>query len=207
MSGSGDLKGKLLRWLTAERMIFSIFMENLHRVLALVAQKLPAAGIDCLLIGGFAVNHYGYTRNTLDVDFMIVSERVDDVRRIMCDAGFTNIEIRDNVAFFAIPNEAPRVDFLRVDASTMEKLLFSAVRVVVQGHELRLPSILDLISMKIFAFSQDTARRMGKDLPDIAYLSVIHNLDIESDILPLCERFGTPETYRLIRNQIEGLRT
>ena len=182
-------------------------MSNVDRILEIASQQLPAAGVDCLLIGGFAVNHYGYTRNTLDVDFMIVSERLGDVRRIMRKAGFTHIDVHENVAFFAVPDEGPRVDFLRVDESTMRKLLASAAKVTVRGYALQLPSLADLIAMKIFAFSQDTARRMGKDLPDIAYLSVINNLDLELDLRPLCDRFGTPETYRLIRNQIEGLRT
>ena len=182
-------------------------MINLDRILEIASQKLPAAGVECLLIGGFAVNHYGYTRNTLDVDFMIVSERLNDVRRIMREAGFTNMDVQENVAFFTVPNQGPRVDFLRVDASTMETLLANAVKATVRGHEVRLPALADLIAMKIFAFSRDTARRMGKDLPDIGYLSVIHSLDLELDIRPLCDRFGTPEAYRLIRKQIEGLRT
>ena len=71
-------------------------MTTLDRILEIASRQLAAAGVDCLLIGGFAVNHYGYTRNTLDV---------------------------------------------------------------------------------------------------------------ESDIRPLCDRFGTPEAYRLICHQIEGLRT
>ena len=45
------------------------------------------------------------------------------------------------------------------------------------------------------------------DLPDTAYLSVLHNLDLESDIRPLCNRFGTLRAYDLIRGQVEALRT
>jgi hypothetical protein len=38
----------------------------------LASTDLPAAGVQCLLIGGFAVNHYGYTRNALDsLDFKV----------------------------------------------------------------------------------------------------------------------------------------
>jgi hypothetical protein len=108
-------------------------MRHLDTILALAARDLPAHGVDCLLIGGFAVNHHGYTRNTLDVDFMI--------------------------------------------------------------------------AMKIFALSQSVDRRMGKDLPDIAYLSVLHDLDMDSDIRPLCERCGTSGVFELIRNQVEALRS
>ena len=61
--------------------------------------------------------------------------------------------------------------------------------------------------MKIFALSQDVDRRLGKDLPDIAYLSVLHNLDLESDIRPLCNQFGTFKTFELIRGQLDAMRT
>lgn len=43
-------------------------MNELTRILTLAARDIPAAGADCLLVGGFAVNYYGYTRNTLDVE-------------------------------------------------------------------------------------------------------------------------------------------
>jgi hypothetical protein len=182
-------------------------MTNLKTILSIASHQLTAAGVDCLLIGGFAVNYHGYTRNTLDVDFMIVAEQLDAVRQIMTQAGFTNIVIEENVAFFSTPGSPLRVDFLRVDRDTMHELLARAVHARVQGCEFKVPSVRDLIAMKIFALSHDVARRMGKDLPDIAYLSVIHNLDLESDIRPLCNRFGTPETYELIRSHVEALRT
>ena len=182
-------------------------MIHLDAILAIASNQLPAAGVDCILIGGFAVNYPGYTRNTLDVDFMIVGEQLEAVRQIMIQAGFTNISIRENVAFFSAPDSPPRVDFLRVDAETMQKLLTGAIAVRVRGYELKVPALSDLIAMKIFALSQDTARRMGKDLPDIAYLSVLHDLDLVSDIRPLCDRFGTDKIYKLIRDQVEALRS
>ncbi|MCX6995913.1 MAG: hypothetical protein NTV49_02230 [Kiritimatiellaeota bacterium] len=182
-------------------------MPNLATILDIASRQLPAAGVDCLLIGGFAVNYHGYTRNTLDVDFMIVSEQLEVVQQVMAQAGFTNIAIEHNVAFFSAPDSPLRVDFLRVDRDTLSKLLAHAIRAVVHGCALKVPALRDLLAMKIFALSQDVARRMGKDLPDIAYLSVLHNLDLESDIRPLCDRFGTLKTYDLIRSQVEALRT
>jgi hypothetical protein len=181
-------------------------MTNLETILDVASRQLSAAGVDCILIGGFAVNYHGYTRNTLDVDFMIVTEQLETVRRIMTQTGFTNIVIENNVAFFNAPNSPLRVDFLRVDRDTMRKLLANAINASVHGYDLKVPALRDLVAMKIFALSQDIARRMGKDLPDIAYLSVLHNLDLESDIRPLCDRFGTPKTYDLIRSQVEALK-
>lgn len=175
-------------------------------IFRIVTEKLPEAGIDCLLIGGFAVNHYGYTRNTLDVDFMIIGAFTEVVRRIMRDCGFLNIDERENVLFCASPEGGPRVDFLKVDEGTMQKLQINAHEVIVQGVKLRLPCLRDLIAMKIFSLTQDTARRMAKDLPDIAYLAVLNDLDLDRDIKPLCDRFGTPIIYNMIHDQIEALK-
>ena len=61
---------------------------GLMAALAVAARQLPAAGVDCILIGGFAVNYYGYTRNTLDVDFMIVAQQFGVARQIMKQSGF-----------------------------------------------------------------------------------------------------------------------
>lgn len=180
---------------------------GLITILDVASRQLSAAGVDCILIGGFAVNYYGYTRNTLDVDFMIVAQQLDTVSRIMTEAGFTNIAIDENVAFFSAPGSPLRVDFLRVDVDTMRKLLVNAVNASVHGYQIKVAALRDLIAMKIFALSHDVSRRMGKDLPDIAYLIVLHNLDLESDIRPLCNRFGTCKTYDLIRSQVEALRT
>jgi len=52
-------------------------MTNLETILDVASRQLSAAGVDCILIGGFAVNYHGYTRNTLDVDFMIVRGQVE----------------------------------------------------------------------------------------------------------------------------------
>jgi hypothetical protein len=180
-------------------------MTGLDEILELASRDLPAAGVACLLIGGFAVNHYGYTRNTLDVDFMIVSDRVDDVRRILSAAGFSNASVSETVAFFSKPGQPWRVDFLRVDGATMRKLDAGAEAVILHGYPLRVPSLRDLLAMKVFALAQSPLRRADKDLPDIAWLAVLNDLDAERDLLPLCRQFGTEELYRKIVNRMREL--
>lgn len=180
---------------------------GLATIMDVASRQLPASGIDCILIGGFAVNYHGYTRNTLDVDFMIIAQQLEIVRRIMIQAGFTNVIIAENAAFFSAPDSPLRVDFLTVDEATMRQLLVYAINAKVYQHEIKVPALRDLIAMKIFALAQNVDRRMGKDLPDIAYLSIIHNLNLAVDIRPLCDRFGTPKVYELIRRQVKALRS
>lgn len=182
-------------------------MKSLDAVFAIASSRLPAAGVDCLLIGGFAVNYYGYSRNTLDVDFMFPGDQLDQVKQIMVEEGFTNISIHDNVVFFNKPGNPLRIDFLRADARTMQSLLSHSITIRMHGCDLKVPGLKDLIAMKIFALTQSTDRRLAKDLPDISYLTVINNLDLEKDIHPICNRFGSEQIYELIRKQVEILKT
>lgn len=179
-------------------------LRDLFRV---VAEVLTPAGIDSLLIGGFAVNYYGYSRSTLDVDLLIVADRRDEVREIMKSEGFTNVAAHENVTFVQRPGSSWRVDFLHVDKNTMAQLLSRAEQGVVGEKTVRLPSLKDLIAMKLFSLAQNPARRMGKDLPDIVHLAVHHHLDLERDLHPLAVRFASEEVYELVANQVRALRT
>ena len=51
---------------------------QIEYILDIVATQFPAKGIKAFLIGGLAVNHLGYARNTLDVG-------VEQVLRPLCE--------------------------------------------------------------------------------------------------------------------------
>lgn len=106
----------------------SSLVSGLQIVFEVVVNELSAAGVECLLVGGFAVNHYGYSRSTLDIDFMVVSDDRDAVLDAMRQAGFTSYSIHANITSFQRPGETLRVDFLNTDSETMAKLVSRAVR-------------------------------------------------------------------------------
>ncbi len=180
---------------------------DLTELFALLADTLQATGVVCLLIGGFAVNHYGYTRNTLDIDLMIASDQREVVRKAMMRAGFTNVAAHDTVTFFNRPGSALRVDFLQVDAETMAKLFSGSSVITFYGHQVRVPSLSDLLAMKFFALSQAPERRMEKDLPDIAYLAILNDLDCERDLRPLARQYATEDIYQAVCKKIASLQS
>lgn len=182
-------------------------MNNVESVISIVSTRFPAGGVDCLLIGGFAVNHYGFSRNTLDVDFMFSGDQLDRVKQIMLEEGYANVSVHENVVFFNKPGTPLRVDFLRIDSGTLKNLLRNAVTIKLHGFDIKAPALRDLLAMKVFALAQNTDRRLAKDLPDICYLTVINNLDLEKDIHPICSLFGSEKIYDLIRKQVETLKT
>ena len=177
-------------------------MDSMEYIFDVVGQRLPAAGIKFLMIGGHAVNHYGYSRATIDVDFMIASSDVDAVRSVMKAAGFTNISQSENVVFFNHPNVSYRVDFLQVDEITLQALVDGAERVKYGGQSLLVPRLLDLIAMKLFALKEGSVKREEKDFPDIVNLALEHGLDIEKDLKPLCDQFADEPIYLRLADKI-----
>jgi hypothetical protein len=179
---------------------------DLDAVFAIVAETLPAVGIDCLLIGGFAVNFYGYSRSTLDIDLMILADRRDEVREIMKREGFTNVAVQANVTFFNRPGSSLRIDFLNTDQATLSKMLAQATWGEFHGKNVRVPALPDLLAMKFFALSQAREKRADKDVPDIAWLTVINGLDLESDLRPLALRFADDDVFRRVCAKIEEIK-
>ncbi len=170
-----------------------------------VANRLPQAGVDFLMIGGHAVNQYGYSRATLDVDFMIAAVNLDTVRSVMKEAGFSNVSQSENVVFFNKPGDPLRVDFLQVKNETMDALLADAQSVDYGGQSLKVPSLKNLIAMKLFALKSGSPGRWEKDFPDIAHLVDENGLDVEADLRPLCERFADDEIFAKLSVRIQEL--
>ena len=177
------------------------------RIMDVVTRQLPADGIPCLMIGGHAVNHYGVMRATQDIDFMIAASDADAVRHIMRNAGFTNLAVHETVMFFNRPGSPLRVDFLKVEQGTLRKLLEHAVTTTYAGSGyVRVPQLKDLMAMKLFALTTGGPKRMDKDFSDIVHLAIENQVDVETDLKPLCHAFGTEAIYAALRVRIEELR-
>ncbi len=173
----------------------------------IIARQLPRAGVSFLLIGGHAVNHYGYTRATLDIDFMIATDAAPTVRRILTEAGFTNVAEHKTVLFFSKPDSSLRIDFLRVDSDTMQTLLKNATEIEYFGRPcIKVPQLRDLLAMKFHALAHGSVARRDRDLPDIVTLALLHHYDPDIDLKPLCDRYGSPEIFSLVKERMEARR-
>lgn len=180
---------------------------EMDHIMDVVTHQMPAADIPCIMIGGHAVNHYGVIRATQDVDFMIAAADADAVQRIMRDAGFTNIAVHETVMFFNQPESPLRVDFLKVEQDTMQKLLAHAVTATYAGKDnVLIPQLSDLLAMKLYALTTGGPKRMDKDSSDIVNLVIENQVDVETDLKSLCHDFGSEAVYSALRARIEELR-
>ena len=59
--------------------------------------------------------------------------------------------------------------------------------------------------MKIFALRENFDRRKDKDLLDIAYLSILNEMDYDQDVQPLCHQYGSDELSDIIQQEIRRL--
>jgi hypothetical protein len=182
-------------------------MGSLKKAVQTVAGIQQEKRIPCLLIGGFAVNEYGYSRNTLDIDFMIAAPQLPALKSEMRQSGFTQISEHANVTFFSRPDDSLRIDLLTVDENTMTRLASRSENRTLYGSPVQIPCLHDLLAMKIFALRSKPEKRKEKDLPDIAYLSVLNDLNFTTDLLPLCEQYGSPEVAEWIRSEIRRIQT
>jgi len=166
---------------------------------------LQQQNMDFLLVGGVAVNFHGFTRNTIDIDFMMALTDVDGMVKAMKNAGFTSYSIHPMVVFFQKPGNPVRIDFLRIDSETLGRLNRSAVGVQIENHHVKIPSLCDLLAMKLHSFYQSGMDR-DKDMIDIVSLCVIHNVDVEAVLYPLAQKYASEEIYQLVYKKIQAKR-
>ena len=113
-------------------------------------------GVQFVLVGGFAVNYYGYVRTTQDIDLLILPTE-ENARRSMaalCDFGFGGAGIPETLlanegAAVHLGSEPNRIDILTslVGMSTSDIILGSH-RVEVDGVEVPIIAFEHLVAVK-----------------------------------------------------------
>ena len=161
--------------------------------------RFEREGIPLLLAGGWAVCHHGYSRLTLDVDW--VCSRESEIRAIRLMEELRFVKTTEGMASrFRRPSDLsfPPVDLIWVDADTFARM---GARKVFTGRSGNIPVIgfEALLAMKLYALKDDDARK-GKDLVDIRFL-LDYNADVitEDRLRAICDRFGGPGAYQKIR--------
>lgn len=183
-----------------------MMMTSIFEVLQAASDAFAKSGAEGLLIGGMAVNYHGYSRNTQDVDFMVAAAALDVIARALRDSGFTNVERRPNVIFFRRPDVDLRLDVLHVDLETFGKLWSSSIEIVKPSYSFRIPALEHLLAMKLFALKNSWDKRVAKDLPDVANLAIINNLDLDEMVHPLCRKFGDEQMFARIVDEVQKLK-
>jgi hypothetical protein len=156
------------------------------------------------LIGGLAINCYVEPVYTVDVDVVVVTEKISDVRDKLRKAGFVveqfeyspvpspgdfavPLSLRERVGVRAMRQSKLNVQF--TTDSRYQDFLESATEREVLGLRVPVASLENIIRGKVWAW-QDATRRLSKRKKD------------ELDLIRIAE--AHPELHRLIPSQITG---
>lgn len=173
---------------------------NDRSVFHLISDLTREEGVSCVLIGGFAVNHYRVTRQTADVDFLITKQDFDKISGLLEKAGYKKALLEENFAQFQSSRlSLLDVDFMFVDQETFKKIMGEGKKLKIVGQTFTVPSVHHLIALKLHSIKYNPRIRLTKDLPDIINLIRINEMDIkDKKFKELCLKYGTPDIYAKI---------
>lgn len=163
-------------------------------------QSFEREGIPLLLAGGWAVCYHGYTRLTLDIDWVSPRSKEIEAITLMDRLGFD--KTTDGLASrFKLRGEPgfPYIDLIWVDDVTFSRM---ADEDSSETGKQAVPVInfRALLAMKLFAL-KDNDTRQGKDLLDIRLLLHYGHLKIsDEEFKALCERHAGPGSYEKIKS-------
>ncbi len=134
-------------------------------------KSLNKAGVDYILVGGWAVNMYGYIRATIDLDIWILAERENAQRVYAALADFgapmgdmTAQDFEKSGVIFQIGVAPCRIDIINeIDGVRYAEATARAVSKEIEGVPVRIISLEDLIANK-------RASGRTKDLADAEVL-------------------------------------
>ena len=177
--------------------------EILFQQLAQAAQK-----DDCqfLVIGGHAVNAYGYSRTTLDLDFLVAVDAFPRCQALLEAVGYRWVGQTSSFARLHPPATDPPslpVDVMLVDSGTFAKIRDAARMLPFGQFSLPVPSPLHLIALKLHALRNPERRQLGKDMADILGLISVCQIDPQSrEFLEILDRYADTTTRQLLLQQL-----
>lgn len=172
---------------------------DLFQRIANLSQELD---LPLLVIGGHAVNAYGYSRTTLDVDFLIAVESFTKWRPALESLGYIWKGQTENFARLDPPETDPPllpIDVMFVSSETFAKLHLEKNELSFGDTKLPVPKPTHLIALKLHALKNPERLKKGKDLPDILNLISICGIDTTGeDFEAILQRYANDETRNLL---------
>ncbi|MFH1478507.1 MAG: nucleotidyl transferase AbiEii/AbiGii toxin family protein [Candidatus Omnitrophota bacterium] len=156
--------------------------------------------VNCVLIGGFAVNYYKVSRQTADIDFLITKEDFEKISDILIKKGFK--KDYEHEVFTRLLGDEPYLmdtDFMFVDKDTLDKIIKDGKKISIAKQKFIVPSLSHLIALKLHAIKYNPSIREYRDMPDIIQLINVNKIDVkDTEFKDICLTYGTEELYNKI---------
>jgi len=174
--------------------------------LATMHEEVAQRKLRFLVIGGLAVNHYGYARETADLDLFISQQDRVEWMQLMKDLGYASHNDGGSFIQYNPPAQnAWPVDLMLVQEKTFAPILAASLAADFFGIKTRVPALEHLIALKLHALKNTRMTRFLKDFLDVEYLIRINQIDIKSkNIRELFDKYGTPDLYEKVSQSLAG---
>ena len=155
--------------------------------------------INYALIGGFALQAYGYVRSTRDIDFLILEKNQDLVISHLEQIGFKTLHLSSGYSNHLHPIDSLRIDFVYVDELTGSKIFTETTSTILfDDTPLRVVSARHLIALKLFAAKNDPDRIL-REFADIKEL--VKNTHLSRQVLKdLLSTYGFEDWIDKVEN-------
>jgi hypothetical protein len=123
-----------------------------------------------LIIGGHGLAVHGVERDTMDLDCMVAAPARAEMARFLEAHGFTEMARHDSFSRFRHRSLVyPLLDVMEVDAGTWAKMFPKGREGVLFERNVRVPSLLHYIALKLHAIRQNPTRERkdGQDIVDL----------------------------------------
>ena len=158
-----------------------------------------------LIIGGHAVNAYGLSRQTGDLDLLVRRNNSDDWDVLLKKLNYSAGQSDDNFARYSPKTitEWP-VDLMFVDDETFEKMNNESSEAEIGLTQVRVASARHLATLKIHALKTYQEHRYTKDYNDLIGLLRSGQADFSNEELKeICLRYANLELYDKIQNEMK----
>jgi hypothetical protein len=155
-------------------------------------ERFEEEGIPLLLAGGWAVTSYGFSRNTIDIDWVCSRSREEEVVALMRKLGFQAVSAGMASRFqYDSDLACPAVDLIWVNDESFAQMCGA----IDPTLGVRVITYEGLITMKLYALKDDKLRK-GKDLRDLQELLERNQGKIpEADLRAMCAKYACPEIF------------
>ena len=158
-----------------------------------------------LVIGGHAVNAFGISRQTGDLDLLVQRSTKPDWLVLMSKLHYSKGQDDDRFARFK-PDQLAGwpIDIMFVDDETFAKLFQASIETVMGAARVRIASARHLVILKIHALKYFQEHRFIKDYNDLIGLIKSGKTGLsQDDLSELCIKYASIDLFNRLINDLD----
>jgi len=157
-----------------------------------------------VLIGGHAINYYGISRQTGDIDLLVRLSDKNKWNNIFLKLHYREIQNDTVFARYGADVSAWPIDLMYVDDSTFEKIYNDSEDGGVDVAEVKIISTEHLVLLKLHALKRFLPERFNKDYNDLISLLKTDKIKFsKTEFNELCLKYANSELYEKIIKEVE----